>query len=107
MELLLNSRFNSFRGTRLSPALLFMFLVLSAMLLIACNPFSNPFNGDDDEAPSEQLSEEPSEPAEPELAEVGLERVLAGVERQAVETDTAPTVGPEPSPTQQKPQHPW
>lgn len=69
-----------------------MFLVLSAMLLIVYNPFSDPFNGDDYEAPSEQLSEEPSEPAEPELAEVGLEQVLAGVKRQAVETDTAPTL---------------
>ena len=72
MELFLNSRFNSIQDTRLSTVLLFIFFVLSAMLLIACNPFINPFNGDDNEAPSEQLSEEPSEPAAPEVAEVGL-----------------------------------
>ena len=72
MELFLNSRFNSIQDTRLSTVLLFIFFVLSAMLLIACNPFSNPFNGDANEAPSEQLSEEPSEPAAPEVAEVGL-----------------------------------
>lgn len=93
MELPLNARPKSIRGTRLSPALLFIILVLAAALMIGCNPFS----GDDEEA----QGEEPSEELSPELAEVGLEQIVTEVDRLAAETEAAPmpTDEPAPSPT--------
>ncbi|MDA0733062.1 MAG: hypothetical protein O2909_01565 [Chloroflexi bacterium] len=92
MESPINSTYNFIRGPRRFSASLFIILLLSATLLLACNPF----NGDDEEA---LPGDEPTEETSPELAEVGLERILTEVDQlEQADKETA-AAEPEPSPT--------
>ncbi|HEU0021586.1 MAG TPA: hypothetical protein VFR55_07945 [Dehalococcoidia bacterium] len=90
------NRCNSIRGRRLSPVLVWIVLLLAATLLIACNPFSDhpdPLPGEP--APGKPATEETS----PQLAEMGLERVIAATEKLGAANADRPTAEPDPSPT--------
>lgn len=90
MESVQRTRPNSVRGRGLSPALPLMVLLLIATLWIACNPFGD----NSDPLPDEGATEAPP----PDIAEVGLERILEATEKLQTAGDNIISPQPDPSP---------